>query len=109
MAKSTLVNTITNYERTLRENKVLKQEQKTKMLRAFMSAIQRNWPDHFAELALAGAIAQRDEARATAAELLDVLKGVAWKIDAYQSHWSASQAEREAIGAAIARAEKGAQ
>jgi len=39
--------------------------------------------------------------------LLEALKGIAWKIQAYGSHWEPSQAEREAISAAIANAERG--
>ncbi len=61
MSESTLPHTIINFDRTLRKNSVLKQEQKEQMLRQFLAAIQRNWPSHFAELALAGAYASRAE------------------------------------------------
>ncbi len=39
-------------------------------------------------------------------ELLGALKGVAWKLTAYQSHWSASPAELEAIATVISRVER---
>jgi hypothetical protein len=46
---------------------------------------------------------QRDELQAHAERLAVALKGVAWKIQAYGSHWEPSQAERDAIRAALAQ------
>jgi len=38
-------------------------------------------------------------------ELLDTLRGVYWKFTTYGTHWDVSQAERDAIFAAIKKAE----
>jgi hypothetical protein len=45
------------------------------------------------------------EMRSQRNELLETLKGVAWKIQVYGSHWSPSRAEREAIAQTIANVE----
>ncbi len=62
--------------------------------------------DHRLNVALSNAWeSELAKARAKAAhadKLAECLRGVQWKIQVYSSHWEPSQAEREAIAAALA-------